>query len=79
MEQNELPENTEFLNKLNSKGLLTLLDFHFLFLLVATPKRYVETIFHAFDISADGKVEAKVVDMNVTYQFIPVGANIDRW
>jgi len=59
VEQNELSEKTDFLNKLNSRGLLTILDFHFLFLLVATPKRYVETIFHAFDISADGQVEAK--------------------
>jgi len=59
VEQNELTEKTGFLNELNSKGLLTLLDFHFLFLLVATPPRYVETIFHAFDISADGNVEAK--------------------
>ena len=66
VEENELPENADFLNNLNRKGLLTLLDFHFLFLLVATPKRYVETIFHAFDISADGKVEAKVDDNQST-------------
>ena len=58
--QNTLPVDGCFLNKLNDKGLLTYLDFHFLFLLISTPKRYLETIFHAFDISADGKVEAKV-------------------
>ena len=59
--QNELPMDGYFLNKLNDKGLLTYLDFHFLFLLISTPKRYLEMIFHAFDISADGKVEAKVL------------------
>jgi len=57
--ENELPKETEFLNELNQKGFLTILDFHFLCLLSATPQRYVEAIFHAFDISADGKVEAK--------------------
>ena len=59
VDENELPVDGCLLNKLNSKGLLTYLDFHFLFLLMSTPKRYIETIFHAFDITADGKVEAK--------------------
>ena len=59
--QNELPaDGSSLLNKLNSKGLLTYTDFHFLFLLMSTPRRYVDMVFHAFDVSADGNVEAKV-------------------
>jgi len=57
--QNELPGKETLLNKLNSKGLLTFIDFHFLFLLMSTPRRYIDMVFHAFDVSADGNVEAK--------------------
>ena len=69
VQENELSKEAEFLNKLNSRGLLTILDFHFLFILVATPARYVETIFHAFDISADGKAEAKVKNEYINLAF----------
>ena len=83
--QNELPEDGSFLNKLNSKGLLTYTDFHFLFLLMSTPRRYVDMVFHAFDVSADGNVEAKVSNsayaiahicyINITNQLEDLGGN----
>jgi hypothetical protein len=47
------------LNNINDHGLLTYTDFHFLLLLMSTPTRYLDIIFHGFDISADGSVEAK--------------------
>jgi Ca2+-binding EF-hand superfamily protein len=47
------------LNKINEHGLLTYADFHFLLLLMSTSTRYLDIIFHGFDISADGSVEAK--------------------
>ena len=43
------------------QGLLSYTDFHFLLLLMSTPTRYLDIIFHGFDISADGNVEAKVI------------------
>ena len=64
--KNELTADGYLLNKLNSKGLLTYLDFHFLFLLLSTPKRYLDTIFHAFDINANGKVTANVSKVTQT-------------
>jgi len=47
------------LNKINEHGLLTYTDFQFLLLIMSTPTRYLDIIFHGFDISADGKIEAK--------------------
>ena len=44
----------------DNQGLLSYTDFHFLLLLMSTPTRYLDIIFHGFDISADGNVEAKV-------------------
>ena len=59
--QNEIPGcKTGLLNEINNHGLITYTDFHFLFLLMSTPRRYVDMIFHAFDVSADGNIEAKV-------------------
>ena len=58
--QNQIPGSPNgILNEINRKGLLTYTDFNFLFLLMSTPRRYVDMIFHAFDVSADGNVEAK--------------------
>lgn len=58
--QNEIPGcKTGLLNEINNHGLITYTDFHFLFLLMSTPRRYVDMIFHAFDVSADGNIEAK--------------------
>ena len=59
---NKLPVNgSNLLNAINEHGLLSYTDFHFLLLLMSTPTRYLDIIFHGFDISADGSVEAKVV------------------
>ena len=58
--QNQIPGPKDgLLNEINRKGLMTYTDFHFLFLLMSTPRRYVDMIFHAFDVSADGNIEAK--------------------
>merc|ERR1719330_63597 len=58
--QNQIPGRADgLLNEINKLGLLTYTDFNFLFLLMSTPRRYVDMIFHAFDVSADGNVEAK--------------------
>jgi len=58
---NKLPVNSDsnLLNTINQYGLLSYTDFHFLLLLMSTPTRYLDIIFHGFDISADGSVEAK--------------------
>jgi len=57
---NKLPVNgSNLLNAINDHGLLSYTDFHFLLLLMSTPTRYLDIIFHGFDISADGSVEAK--------------------
>ena len=59
--QNQIPGPKDgLLNEINKNGLMTYTDFHFLFLLMSTPRRYVDMIFHAFDVSADGNIEAKV-------------------
>ena len=62
-EANKMPLAREgsLLNAINEHGLLTYTDFHFLLLLMSTPTRYLDIIFHGFDISADGFVEAKVI------------------
>ena len=65
-EANKMPVAREgwkegsLLNAINEHGLLSYTDFHFLLLLMSTPVRYLEFIFHGFDVSADGYVEAKV-------------------
>merc|ERR1712183_330808 len=51
--------NSNFIVNMNKHGLLSYTDFHFLLLLMSTPTRYLDIIFHGFDISADGSVEAK--------------------
>lgn len=38
------------LNRINEHGLLTYTDYHFLLLLLSTPTRYLDIIFHGFDI-----------------------------
>jgi len=64
-EANKMPVAREgwkegsLLNAINEHGLLSYTDFHFLLLLMSTPVRYLEFIFHGFDVSADGYVEAK--------------------
>merc|ERR1712226_1030126 len=57
---NKMPvAHGSLLNTINEHGLLTYTDFHFLLLLMSTPTRYLDIIFHGFDISADGSVEAR--------------------
>merc|ERR1719370_1970318 len=57
---NKLPmKGKSILNSINDHGLLTYTDYHFLLLLMSTPTRYLDIIFHGFDVSADGSVEAK--------------------
>merc|ERR1719400_383356 len=57
---NRLPvQGGTLLNSINEQGLLSYTDFHFLLLLMSTPTRYLDIIFHGFDVSADGSVEAK--------------------
>jgi len=56
---NKLPMEESMLNKVQKEGLLTYIDFMFLNLLLATPRRYINMAFHAFDISADGIIELK--------------------
>ena len=61
VDMNKLPvKGSNLLNAINDHGLLSYTDFHFLLLLMSTPTRYLDIIFHGFDISADGSVEAKV-------------------
>ena len=58
---NKLPVNgSNLLNAINEHGLLSYTDFHFLLLLMSTPTRYLDIIFHGFDINTNGFVEAKV-------------------
>ena len=62
VDMNKLPvKGSNLLNDINDHGLLSYTDFHFLLLLMSTPTRYLDIIFHGFDISADGNVEAKVI------------------
>merc|ERR1711962_1173652 len=56
---NKLPLKNSILNSINDCGLLTYTDFHFLLLILATPTRYLDIIFHGFDVSADQYVVAK--------------------
>ena len=67
---NKLPLREEtLLNMINAEGLLTYTDYHFLLLLMSTPTRYLDIIFHGFDVSADGSVEAKVVSTPIFTSF----------
>ena len=60
--QNMIPgPKTGVLNEINNHGLITYSDFCFLFLLMSTPPRHMDTVFHAFDVSGDGNIEAEVV------------------
>ena len=61
-EANKMPvaRDGSLLNAINEHGLLSYTDFHFLLLLMSTPTRYLDIIFHGFDINTNGFVEAKV-------------------
>merc|ERR1712080_362862 len=55
----KIPCKDSILNKIQAEGLLTYMDFIFLTHILATPRRYMDIAFHAFDVSADGDIEAK--------------------
>ncbi len=55
---NKLIEN--IILQIQKEGLLSYTDFCFLMNILATPRRYLDVAFLAFDISGDGNVEAKV-------------------
>jgi Ca2+-binding EF-hand superfamily protein len=54
-----ITDQNSVLNKIQKGGLLTYIDFIFLTHILATPRRYMDIAFHAFDVSADGDIEAK--------------------
>jgi Ca2+-binding EF-hand superfamily protein len=54
-----ITDKDSVLNGIQKKGLLTYIDFIFLTHILATPRRYMDIAFHAFDVSADGDIEAK--------------------
>jgi len=58
-EQERVPVRDSILNRIQNHGLITFADFAFLLNIVSTPRRYMDIAFHAFDVSADGKIEAK--------------------
>ena len=63
--ENMIPgSKTGVLNEINNHGLITYSDFCFLFLLMSTPLRHMDTVFHAYDVNADGNIEAKVRYLN---------------
>ena len=54
----EIPVPNSILNRIQRQGLLTYTDFCFLMNILATPMRYLDIAFLAFDITADGHVNA---------------------
>jgi len=47
------------LNEIGDSGLLSYQDYSVFLALLSTPRRYIDTIFNLFDVTGDGKVEAK--------------------
>jgi len=54
----EIPVPNSILNRIQRQGLLTYTDFCFLMNILATPMRYLDIAFLAFDIVADGHINA---------------------
>jgi len=52
----EVPVPNSILNKIQRNGLITYTDFCFLMNILATPSRYLDVAFLAFDITADGMI-----------------------
>ena len=46
--------------QIQKQGMITYTDFCFLTNILATPHRYLDIAFLAFDITGDGEIEAKV-------------------
>ena len=55
----EIPVPNSILNKIQRQGLLSYTDFCFLMNILATPLRYLDIAFLAFDIMADGHINSK--------------------
>jgi Ca2+-binding EF-hand superfamily protein len=53
------PLKKSVLNDIGDCGLLSYADFNVLLALLATPRRYIDTIFNLFDVTGDGAVEVK--------------------
>ena len=58
-QKEEIPVPNSILNKIQRNGLLTYTDFCFLMNILATPRRYLDIAFLAFDITADGNIDTK--------------------
>ena len=54
----EIPVPNSILNKIQRQGLLSYTDFCFLMNILATPLRYLDIEFLAFDITADGNINS---------------------
>jgi len=55
----EVPAPNSILNKIQRQGLLSYTDFCFLMNVLATPRRYLDIAFLAFDITGDEEIDAK--------------------
>lgn len=53
------PVENSILNQIGNNGLIAYNDFCFLLTLLSTPRRYISTAFHLFDIGGDGVIDAK--------------------
>ena len=58
-QEEEIPVPNSILNKIQRQGLLSYTDFCFLMNMLATPRRYLDIAFLAFDVTADGNMAAK--------------------
>ena len=59
-QKEEIPSPlNSILNKIQRQGLLSYTDFCFLMNILATPRRYLDIAFLAFDITADGQIDTK--------------------
>jgi Ca2+-binding EF-hand superfamily protein len=58
-DEEKVPVPGGLLNKIQKEGLLTYSDFIFLLHLLSTPRRYMDICFYAFDITANGRVDAQ--------------------
>ena len=54
------PAKNSVLNVIGENGLITYNDYCFLLALLSTPVKFIDTAFNVFDVTGDGKIEAKV-------------------
>ena len=54
------PAKNSVLNVIGENGLITYNDYCFLLSLLSTPVKFIDTAFNVFDVTGDGKIEAKV-------------------